>query len=325
MGDEAEFKKRVQERGSVGDEWMEGRRRMAGGRYGRRRRKQSSSFSLSLTAITTNSINESINVSDNRTPTGWRIRIDHGGGNFVNHWFGLKTNFESGPYILAHGTSVLSGISILKSGGMVGSPSGKIGSGVYGIKVEGDYTDETVLMSTWHTLASSGYNGGCLVVLRAEGCAVKRMPVDELAVPSGLIAQEGTQWCANPNGIMPIHIVFDLQCIVGELGSQLDTLVYTREYHAALLNAEKALHQRRGDDKQKPLPNSSGPRKSSNAFEKVWVRRDDGSLAAAGEDGELWGCEAWAEYEFQEQQRKRAVARDAFENEARKKHATSQP
>ena len=227
------------------------------------------------------------------------VEVKTGGG---VRWYGRKPNFGDGPFTFAHGTTIDRALQILTDGRMLAGPDGKLGSGIYGFRLQDDvYQDiEGNIAAAWERTAVGGYNGGCLILFRAKGCVVKRMREYATTVPPGAIVHEGDQYCVSPGAAEPMLLVYLLDGIVDVLGTQLDAIGYTKKYHDALVRAEAILHAKRVvAGKQKELVNKR--KRSASAFGRCAWEVWNGELYAADSEGRWWTPNEWALHEYHQQ------------------------
>ena len=184
-------------------------------------------------------------------------------------WKGAA-NSANLPQFLAHATSVARGLQICCDGKFKPEASGKIGVGVYCFSLPTDKDESAVpnpdaftswLVPAWKTACGSGYNKGCLMIIRPKGIVVHGVP-DTAMVPPGStafikMAGEKSQWCVNPDSFEWVSFTFSVDSLLHYLQEQLDALGYTAKLHRAILNARDVLEKNTVIDKKRKREDAS--------------------------------------------------------------------
>ena len=149
---------------------------------------------------------------------------------------GQSTKVFSG-YLL-HGTSIESGLAILKHGSINTSP-GMAGEGVYGFEVSD--TSPEALAQTWKRCSTGGYNRGAAFLLKCHAILCKTTSADVLAMPQGVIGVNKDQFAASPSTIEYISVTFHRDGLISAIGSRMDQIGYSAALHSALVQIQQAL------------------------------------------------------------------------------------
>ena len=165
-----------------------------------------------------------------------------------------------------------------------------------------------------------------MIIFRTDGVCIARMKGREIEVPPGAICTDGNQYVSHPLAVTPMNITFQVDSLVSVLGGCLDKIGYTEHYHCALSQAEALLRDRRRRfGKQQALPNKRAKAETAGSEpappdrpvpgpveQKEWVYNDAmQTYYKQGSDGRFYSAHEWAEWEYINQEQRKAVVATA--------------